>query len=165
MTSEASQASKRATASSRSGLTLVEIAVAVGVLALLLAGLFAAMASSLKADVLTRERQAAAEAASRQLDSYLTDPALSFSADSEAYFDVPFKTGDGEVNLTPSSPLPTGWTQSRAGRVHVDVNPTDPVDGASSMGDDIVMITASVSWMGADYRAQRLDMVSMRVRQ
>lgn len=138
----------------RRGFTLLEVVLALGVLSVLLIGLFSCLASSMRVDGLTREHQAASEAAAGQLDVYLTDPALTFQ-DAEAYFDVPSKVG-GAV-LAPPAPLPPGWTQARAGRVELRLNP----DG---LGSDLLRVSVSVAWRAADGTAQRVDLVSLRTR-
>lgn len=143
----------------RAGLTLVEIAMALGVLSVLLAGLFAAMATSLRAEALTRERQAASEEASRQLDDFLAVPNYAFS-NSVATFDVFKKTGAGDVALTPwpgenlNSDRPTG-EQARVGRI----------DSTISADAKLATVTVRVVWHGLDDRRQELSLVSAQVRE
>lgn len=146
------------------GLTLIEVAFALGLVVVILGAVFASLASSMQVGVLTREHQAASEAASRQLDSFLTDPNLAF-ADASTYFDVEGKTGTpGAAPLfRPQSPLPPGWTEARAGRVQVDVDPTG-FGGAGGLGPDCVAITVSVAWRASDGRDARVDLVALRAR-
>lgn len=148
--------------SGRAGLTLVEIVMAVGLFSLLVLGLFSSMTTAMKVEAMTREHQAASEAATRQLDLFMTDPALAF-ADTTTYFDVQFKTDKDQTGtptvslLRPSNPLPTGWTGTRPGRVLVDLDP----DG---MGDNMVRITVTVAWRSADGNNMQVSMVSLRTR-
>jgi prepilin-type N-terminal cleavage/methylation domain-containing protein len=87
--------------SSRSGLTLIEIVMATAVLAVVLLGMFSAMNNSQRADMLTRERAAAAEACHAMLDTMLTGalPAPTDPA-TVVLFPVYYQTGNGEVDTT-----------------------------------------------------------------
>lgn len=153
----------RAGAARAAGLTLLEVAFALGLVVVILGAVFGSLASTLNVGVLTREHQAASEAASRQLDSFLTDPNLAF-ADATTWFDVEGKTGTpGAAPLfKPQSPLPPGWTEPRAGRVQVDVDPTG--FGPGGLGPDCVAITVSVAWRASDGRNARVDLVALRAR-
>lgn len=146
--------------SRRAGLSLVEIVMATGVFSLLVTGIFGAMGASMKVEAMTREHQAASEAATRQLDLFMTDPALAF-ANSTTYFDVQLKTDKVEAAtrnlLRPSVPLPTGWTGTQPGRVLVELNP-------NGLGDNLVRITTTVSWRSADGNNMQVSMISMRAR-
>ncbi len=140
-----------------SGLTLVEVTVSTGVLSVILAGLFASLATTRKVDVLTREHQAASEVAAQHLDLVLTDPTLPFET-KITHFDVPFRTGGVALtHLPPQATLPAGWDQRRAGRVETLLDP-------AGRGDDLLQVTVSVAWTGADRMPRRLDLVSLRTR-
>lgn len=143
--------------SSRAGLTLIEITISFGILMVLLTGVFAAMASSMRAEVLTREHQAASETALLQLDTVMSNPTLAF-VDAESAFDVQFKSGRAgaaptDTLLSPQDPLPADYAQNRTGRIVTRlINPT------------LLEVRVSVAWRGADNRPARLDLMSMRSR-
>lgn len=158
--------------SSRGGLTLVEIVMAAGVLSVVLLGMFGAMNTSQKSDVLTRERAAAAEACHAMLDSMLTGPVPGVGSPLEVQFAVSYDTGNGSVSLEPAATYPsdpwtfTGGTQptmTMAGiavaKVGVNIG-----DTANEVNDDLMEVRVLVAWRAADGTDQRVEAVSRRVR-
>lgn len=169
--SETSPAAGSPSRDRRDGLTLIECVVAVGVLATMLAGLFAAMAHAMRADVLAREYAAASRAAFAQLDLLMTQSFSGVVASSERGFHVPFSTGSSgsntEVNLPPASagqlsPHPdvaattTQDESQMAGRFTVVQDP----DGNGS--DELAEIRVTIRWRGADGRDQQVEAVGRR---
>jgi hypothetical protein len=144
----------------RAGLTIVEVAIALGVLSVLVSGLFSSLMTTLRTDVAVEERRAASATASRELDRVLADPGLAFVS-AVSYFDVQRETGRvaaaGQNLLASAAPLPAGWTQARAGRIEVVRDP-------GGLGPDLLRITVSVRWRAADLTTQQLDLVAMRTR-
>lgn len=144
----------------RAGLTLVETVMAVALLSLVLLGLFSSIASGGRVDMLKREHQAASEECGRQLDQYMTDPALNF-ADQTFYFPIQVKTGAATTARLPKAD--DAWTE--AGRVQIDADP-DP-DGAgplASLGANMIRITVSALYLAGDGRPARVEIISMRTR-
>lgn len=158
--------------SPRGGLTLVEIVMACAVLSIVLLGMFGAMNSSQRADVLTRERAAAAEACHAMLDSMLTGAVPGAGSVLEVQFPVSYDTGNGSVPLDPAVNYPSDpWTFSGTAQptmtvagiamAKTGVNIGDTVNEAN---DDLCEVRVLVAWRSADGTDQRIEAVSRRVR-
>lgn len=178
-------AGRQRSARTRTGLTLVEVAVAVALLAILLLGLFATLRASRQVGVVSHEHQAASEAAFRQLDLIMSTPLLD---------DVLREPGGGDVaayafhvrykgtNLQPADPsyLPhnpdnpaTPGLNEATMAGHVRVVELD-ADGDSAPDDydgdgkaDYLEVQVVVAWRsagGGSTPFQKLDIVSRRVR-
>lgn len=164
---------QRGARSAREGLTLVEIIMAVGVLSIFLVGMFATMASAQRADVLTRERAAASEAAYTMLDTIMTSDFDAVS-DRTLAFNVEFDTGraGGQPFLTPAQSFPTDiWTAmgqtapTSFATAGVAVTRAGVEDFASDTENpDLMEIRVMVAWRAADGSDQRIDVTSRRTR-
>lgn len=164
--------------SSRSGLTLIEIVMATAVLSIVLLGMFGAMDSSQRADVLTRERAAAAEACHSMLDSVLTGPMPGSGNALELAFAVNYDTGNGNVPLKPATTYPSDpWTFKGSGSgapmlAGVAVAGVAIVKGGVNVGDgtpnedntNLIEARVLVAWRSADGSDQRVEATSRRVR-
>lgn len=164
----------------RGGLTLIEVVFAVGLLAIFLLGMFSTLATAMKSDALTREHQAASDAAMRQLDLVVSIPNFPTIQRSVGTTPVPayaFEATYGppragtppkgtltlpalataDVPLNADDAGTAGADESTwAGRVVVV---TDP-DGDGST--DLVEVRVTVAWRAADNRPARVDVVSRR---
>lgn len=175
----------------RRAVTLVEVAVAAAVLAVFLLGIFSALAVARRAQILTRERQVASEAAHAKLDELAATPfdelvplaGQGFTA--RHAFDVGYRFEDPEADglaeatsslpaiATAEAPLNpddagTAADEARfAGRLRV----SDDGDGdglPDDLDDDEVAdrleLHAIVVWRGVDGAPQRLELVARRTR-
>lgn len=168
------------TPSSRAGLTLIEITVALAVLSVMVLGLFSALSSSMAIEAATREHQAASEAAMREMDLQMSVPNINLVTALQANpkeFHVQVKTGKTDaagalvVTNLPAAEVPinaddvaTAADESAmAGRVEVNSDP----DGDGQV--NLVEITVSVKWRTVKGGPQvggrdaRIDVRSMRV--
>jgi type II secretory pathway pseudopilin PulG len=160
----------------RAALTLLEVVVAIGVLSIVLLGVFSAMSSAQRSDTLTRERAAASEEAFKMLDSLLAGEVPDLAGPNVAVpFDVPFNSS----RLVPADPYPTDpWTWvgetppssvTMAGiavaRVGVDMLDDD---GTDPENDDLMEVRVTVAWRSAAWQVgqadQRIDIVGRRLR-
>lgn len=154
----------------RDGLTLVEIVIAVAILSVFLVGMFATMASAQRADVLTRERTAASEAAFTMLDTIMTSD-FDLMSNRTLTFNVEFDTGRAGTQpfLAPAASFPTDvWTSW--GQTAPTTFPTagvvvtrTGVDGDAG-NTDLMEVRVMVAWRAFDGTDQRLDVTSRRVR-
>lgn len=175
----------------RRAVTLVEVAVAAAVLAVFLLGIFSALGVARRAQVLTRERQVASEAAHAKLDELAATPfdelvplaGQGFSA--RHAFDVGYRFEDPDADglaaatislaavataedpLNPDDPATAADEAGFAGRLRV----SDDGDGdglPDDLDDDDVTdrleLQAIVVWRGADGAPQRLELVTRRTR-
>lgn len=116
----------------RSGMSLLEIVVAMGILVIVLLALVSATLSSQQVDALAQERHYVAQAAATRLDDVL----------SEAWDDLPTRNGEtfdigGENEVGQfSSIVPTATTRTQAGLVTVSSAPTA----------DMLIVEVSVAW-------------------
>ena len=165
----------------RDGLTLLEVVFAVVVLSVVLLGVFSAMNSAQRADVLTRERQAASEKASEMLDTLLSGEVPAAGAFLAIPFEVPFNTGraGARPNLTPAEPFPTdAWTWAGApvpspvtqagiavARVGVDMTNDGGIDANNA---NLMEVRVVVAWRSAAWQVgqsdQQLELVGRRIR-
>lgn len=160
----------------RRGLTLVEVAIASAVLAVLLLGLFTSMAHAMRMDALAREREAATRHALQELDDHVNSVTTSagtggFDDLADGFtrsFHVPFESGSGAVtNLPPArtSPNPSGM----AGYLEVTSDLDDDGDvtderGYYSSASNLVQARASVRWRGVDGLDQEVVLISWKAR-
>lgn len=156
----------------RAGLTLIEVVFAIGILAIFLLGLFSTLAMAMKSDALTREHQAASNAALRQLDAIVSIPSFGAIQRSTGAAPVPAYAfhatyGDGaqfalRAVATPDVPLNTDDAgtaadeSTMAGRVVVVTDPA--ADGSAGL----IEVRVTVAWLAADNRPARVDVVSRR---
>jgi prepilin-type N-terminal cleavage/methylation domain-containing protein len=155
------------------GLSLVEVVVAVGVLSIILLGLMASFASAQRADLLTREHQAASEAAFKQMDTLLMNPNFD-AVPTKGHFHVQFKSTGGAVNLKPAETPPAGYevpvdgsgdaTLETGHYTALQMTATNGFSGDQLLGADCMQLSVTVAWRGADGSDQRVDLVTMRVR-
>lgn len=171
----------RAVGGRRGGLTLLEVVFACVVLSVVLLGVFSAMGSAQRADVLTRERQAASEKASEMLDTLLSGEVPAAGAFQAIAFDVPFNTGRAGLapNLTPAEPFPMdAWTwagapapssvtQAGIAVARVGVDPTNDA-GTDANNANLMEVRVVVAWRSAAWRPgqpdQQLELVGRRIR-
>ena len=149
----------------RSGLTLLEVVLSAAILAVLLLGAFSAMAHSLRAGALSREREAAtrqalleldhrsaAASTAAQFDAGLIDPPL------DAGFDVTIDAGEGARVHLPLAER--GHDNGRVGRVTATALPDGTYDGRQHL----VELRAIVRWRAADGRDAQVVVSSWKVR-
>ena len=154
---------RKAAASSRSGLTLVEIMFALGVMIILITGLFASMGHSQKTDVLTRERAAASEACFAAMDAFLANPAVTGSG--TATFEVSYDSGRSSAGLPVVIRLKPAFTypvtrpvgSTGAGTITTISNPEANGNVA------LLEIRVTVAWRAADNTDARIDAVARKV--
>ena len=139
-----------------SGLTLVEVAAASGLLAMTTLTFASAMTSSLALDSQSRERTWARAAAQKQLETLaaLTSQELTSQYATPKDFAVGFDmNGDGVLSpgelLVPAPPLTETPPRAQAGRVSVDF---------SYAG--LAQVHISVRWRGQQGTPQELDLDS-----
>jgi hypothetical protein len=156
---------KRLPRATSRGLTLVEVVVATGVLSVVITSMFSVLGSFQRTEVMTRERQAASQAAFRHLDLVGASSFGSLSSWNGAAFDVPYN----ETLLPgPSVPINTGADADRVGRVViVDVD----LDGDGSAEDydgdsvsDLVEIRVTCAWRSVDGQDASFEAVTRRSR-
>jgi len=150
-------------------LSLIEVVSATAVLTVFLLGMFSALATNQVAEVESRERQAASEAAFRQLDLVTEVPEIdevSRNASDQdttavaAYeFDVPYGVGTF---------LPSANAGEKAGRIFViERGSYDDDDGDEDVDDDdsqdLLEIRAEVRWTTAR-GVNELEIVTWKVR-
>ena len=152
-------------------MTLIEVVMAAGLLMVLLSGLFASLATARRVEVLTRERQAASEAASRVLDRLTADTQfgdLVRGTEVPVYaFDVPY----GPTSLPAAQAAywprnlddPDTAADESAFAGHVSV--TDLAIDGDYDGDgvaDAVDVRVTVAWRSVDGSNQRVDLIVRR---
>lgn len=154
----------------RDGLTLVEIVMAVAVLSIFLVGMFATLANAQLADVLTRERAAASEAAFTMLDTVMTSD-FDLMANRSLAFDVEFDTGrsGAQPRLAPARTFPTDvWTSMGQTPPATITTPGVVVTRTGVDGDpgnaDLMEVRVMVAWRASDGTDQRIDVTTRRVR-
>lgn len=160
----------RREAREQDGLTLVEVVMSVGVLSVILLGMFSAMASAQRTDALTRERAAASEAAFNMLDAVLSGPVPAAGEFVELPFNVEVDTGKAGTLpvLRPANPFPTSpWTfigqpaPSPVMQAGIAVARVGVDDGNDV---DLMEVRVLVAWRAADDTNQRIELVSRRLR-
>jgi prepilin-type N-terminal cleavage/methylation domain-containing protein len=147
------------------GLTLIEVVVATGVLSIVLTSMFGTLGGFQRAETMTRERQAAAQAAFRQLDLVGASSFSSLSGWNGAAFDVRYND-----TLLPAASVPinTGGDADRCGRVVVvDVDldgdgAAEDYDGDSTA--DLVEIRVQCAWRSVDGSDASFEAVTRRSR-
>ncbi len=151
-----SRARRRAFGGRRKALTLVEIVFATALLVILLTGLFAALGSARKAEVWSREHQAASDAAFRTLEELAATPYGALTPGIAA-FEVPYGEGGTTLPAADASFYPlqddpdtadvdeSTW----AGRLIVREGPgLNDYDGDGTA--DVLELEAVVAWRGHD---------------
>jgi type II secretory pathway pseudopilin PulG len=159
--------------SARAGLTLLEIVIAMGLLAVVLLGVFSQMASSMRLDAVARERDAVTRAAFQELEDRVM--AISDGADNGPYdqliaaspisFDVSIQRDGTTYLLEPAttSPNPNG----RVGLLTITVDPAGTYDGGKA---HLIRAEAKVRWRSAsagtstEDQDQEIVITSMKVR-
>jgi type II secretory pathway pseudopilin PulG len=147
------------------GLTIVEVAVSLGVLAILLTGIFSSLTTANIAAFSAREAQAASEEALFRMDQYASQNVDQLKAGGiglQGYFPVVYKVG--------SNPDGTPRTSALAPAVDVamfNYVTTDPATPRNPLYVKVVPITADlveiqvcVCWRSSDGTDRRLDLVS-----
>lgn len=157
----------------RDGLTLVEIVMAVALLSIFLLGMFTTLANAQRADMLTRERAAASEAAFTMLDTVLTSD-FDLMSNRTLAFNVEFDTGQSGTQpfLTRAKTYPTDiWTElgqtapTSITTAGVAVTQTAVEDFTGDTGNsDLMEIRIMVAWRACDGSDQRIDVTTRRVR-
>lgn len=144
-------------------MTILEVAVALALLAGGLVGIFSGLSVAMRADAAARERRAASDAAFTELELRLADD---FDAVAEApavAFHVPLQAGHAETNLRPASGAffdPGEDDPGCAGHVRVVTNP----DGHKEPSNNLLEVRITVAWRSHDGTDQRVDVVSRRSR-
>lgn len=148
-------------------MTLVEISVALALLAVLVTGVFATLATAQRAEVATRENQAVAAAVFQQIDVVNSHPSFegTITTWDGATFHVPY----GEHTLEPASlPLNAGPDREKTGRIAV--LPVD-VDGDGAPDDydgdgvpDLIEIRVFAAWRSADGSDRHYEALLRRTR-
>lgn len=154
---------RRPGASSRAGLTLVEIMFALALMVILIAGLFGSMGYSQKTDILTRERAAASEACFAAMDAFLASPAVTSAG--TATFEVSYDSGRSVSGLPVVYRLQPAFTypvarpvgSTGAGTVTIIENPEANGNVA------LLEIRVTVAWRAADNTDARVDAVARKV--
>lgn len=146
------------------GLTLIEVVIATGILSIFVLGMFSALTSAQRADVLTREHAAASEACFSMLDAVLGGAVPDSSGAVEVPFAVDVKTTAGARPLVPASPYPDDpWTF--LGRTAPTTVSQPGIAVARIVeGEDLMEVRVTVAWRAADNTNQRLEVVSRRLR-
>jgi hypothetical protein len=146
---------------------MVEIAVALGLLSIVLCGVFSALTTASIASATSRETQAASEEALKKVDQYCSQTAFDSIATAVEYFDVQCKTGqvDGAgVALTTRLPAAP---DSFFPRPADTANPPRPgyltVARVAGM-PDLLEIRCTVAWRSSDGLFHRVDLVTRKVR-
>jgi hypothetical protein len=170
----------------RAGLTVVEVAFALGVLMILLAGLFTTLSMSRSAEEAAREDQAATEAVFRVQDDLAAlpydtliqaaldtdeDPLAGWVAVPQFAFGV--QRARGGQDMAPASddfePLNIDWPDSvrdestLVGHVYLRQDPDDHgADGEPS--ENLLEIRVIAAWRAADGGERRVESVTRRTR-
>ncbi len=174
--------------SARRELTLVEVVFSTGLLGVLLAGLFAALGSARRAELYSREHQAASDQAFQLLESHAATPFGTllelcrdgatpdgYSAVHTQAFDVPYGQS-ATTSLPPADeafyprnaddPDTPADEAAYAARVFVRVPTTGTVelDGDADAVPDVVEIEVVVAWKGNDASNGKLSVKRTKVR-
>ena len=155
---------KRSPHTSR-GLTLIEVVVATGVLSIVITSMFGTLGGFQRTETMTRERQAASQAAFRQLDLVGASAFSSLGGWNGAAFDVPYND-----TLLPAAfvPINTGLDADRVGRVVVvDVDLDGDGNAEDYDGDaiaDLVEIRVTCAWRSVDGSDASFEAVTRRSR-
>lgn len=161
------------------GLTLVEVVIATAVLAVLLLGVFSAMAHAIRVDALAREREVAAREALQMIDDRVmvvsTDTAFDALValpddDPSLYFHVRHARDGQTFNLPAASTSPIAGPGGEVGKLEISADLNG--DGAVSASDPgyyddkphLIAIRATVRWRDADGLDQEVNLTSMKVR-
>jgi Tfp pilus assembly protein PilV len=162
----------------RRGLTLVEVVFASGVLSIIMLGVFSALSSAQRADMITRERQAVSEKAAEMLDAMLaydappagTGVAVAFDVTLDLAGTIKLKPAPDDATVAatwawsldpsaPSTPTMGGVAAVRAG---VD---TRPGSNDAAGNTDLLEARVVFAWHPADGQGvQRVELVSRRIR-
>lgn len=145
----------------RAGFTIIEVAVALALLAAVLVGVFSVLSVSLRADTAAREHRAASDAAFTQLELRLADDFDAVVRAPAQGFPVRVQAGHGETHLTPAPTTffdPEEDDPACAGHVRVVSDP----DGSGS--SNLLEVRVTVAWRSHDGTDRRVDVVSRRAR-
>lgn len=152
----------------REGLTIIEVAVALALLAGVLVGVFAGISVALRADAAAREHRAASDAAFTQLELRLADDFDAVVGAPATGFHVRLEAGHREVVLTPASRTffdPGEDDPTMAGHVRVVTDPDAAHRGdEASPSNNLLEVRVTVAWRSHDGTDQRVDVVSRRAR-
>lgn len=151
----------------RAALTLVEVAVSLGVFSILVLGLMAAMSAGLGHAHVTREHQAASEAAQTELDLAMAQPYDAIS-NIQKPFPVRYALGTVDVNGIPITAL---VKPARSTFYPVDASAPTFAGHVTSVRDpdangsvDLLELRVVVAFRGADDTDYRVDLVARRTR-
>ncbi len=155
----------------RAGFSLVEIAIATGVLTLFLAGVFGCLSMAQRGQIMARERQLAMEAAQARVNSIASLPFDDIDDTDGSTFSIVYRfddaDADGEVDAGETVALPSGDSAADAGRVQV-VSDLDGDGAADDLDDDGVAdrveIRAIVLWRSVDGSVQQIEANVRRAR-
>lgn len=153
----------------RQGLTLLEIALALGVLAILFTGVFSALSTGTLAAIDAREAQAATEEALRVMDLYTSQTVDALLANPEGYFPVLCKTGSRPDGTPKTASLQAGPSAMFGYTTPDPVTPRRPlyvrvVATPPPLGANLVEVQVMVCWTSTDRTNRRVDLVSRVVR-
>ena len=147
------------------GLTLIELVVATGVLSIVITSMFSTLAGFQRTETITRERQAAAQAAFRQLDLVGASRFSGLSNWNGAAFDVPY---NDMLLPVASVPINTGVNANRVGRivvVEVDLDGDGSAEDYDGDGDaDLLEIRVTCAWRSVDGSDASFEAVTRRSR-
>lgn len=145
--------------------SLVEVTVALGVLAMIFAGLIGSILTAERHSVAVREHQAASHAALARLDQEMATDFTAFTGS----FPVFITTGRLDASGTPMRarlmPAPNAFfpgdaaNPTNAGHVTRTLNPE------GNTGPDLMEIRVTVAWRCADGTSARVDVVGRRINQ
>ena len=156
---------------SERGLTIIEIAVALGVLALLFTGIFSALATANLAAITARETQAASEEALKRLDQLCAANFDAILGAPPKYFDVEYKTGQLDVNLLPKTTKLIAGPEASFG-YQIARGVTGPPAGdsvaapkaccvqATQISANLMEVRSLVCWKSVDGSVRRVELVS-----
>jgi type II secretory pathway pseudopilin PulG len=159
----------------RGGLTLLEVVFAVGVLSIILLGVFSAMNTAQRADALTRERRSASEVAFAMMDTLLSGEAPPVVSGVVTPEWTPFAVPHNGSTLKPADPYPMEPFGGVAGAPEPPTVGGIPVAGLAltSVPDvanmNLIEVRVVVAWRPSDWTRvgdpdQRIELVSRRIR-